>query len=229
MPDRFEVDLSRKTQQIVFLAGIGQDASSWDQVIAGLNPRYSAAAFSISDVAPNEKPFTMATAIAGLDAKIDGLGAERVILVGLSLGAALAMSYTIAYPDRVSALVLSGGQVRPSPAIMLLESALVRVLPEKTMGLPADMSKKRLREILGVVSKIDFRSSLGKISQPALVICGTKDKHNLEAAKVLGARLPHAELALVEGGGHELNTEMPVQFGDLLAGFLSKLRASNHH
>lgn len=224
MANSFEVDLSTNRIQLVFLSGIGQSAAAWDPVIAGLGPSMSAVSYAITDIVPNHKPFTMAAAISGLDTKVDALGADQVIIVGLSLGAAVALSYAIAYPDRVAGLVLSGGQVRPSPGIMLLESALVRLLPERTMGLPPELSKDRLREILSVVSKIDFRSSLGKIAAPALVICGTNDKPNLSAAKVMAARLPHAELALVADGGHELNTDMPVEFGNLLASFLNKLQ-----
>lgn len=222
MPANFEVDLEPAQQLIVFLAGIGQDASSWDPIIAGLRRNQVGVAYSVTDLVPADKDFTMAAAVSALNEKINRTQADKVVLVGLSVGAAVALSYVIAYPSRVAELVLSGGQVRPSPAIMLVEMAMVRVLPERTMGLPAGLTKARLREILNVVSRIDFRKSLPGIEQRTLVICGSKDRPNLSAARALAEAIPNASLEMIEGGGHELNTERPVEFGHLLAGFTGR-------
>jgi pimeloyl-ACP methyl ester carboxylesterase len=54
-----------------------------------------------------------------------------------------------------------------------------------------------------------------KISAPTLVIVGSKDTHeggtgnHVESAKVLAAKIPNAELVLVEGGRHGYLREMP--------------------
>jgi pimeloyl-ACP methyl ester carboxylesterase len=56
---------------------------------------------------------------------------------------------------------------------------------------------------------------LDKIKAPTLVIVGSKDIHeggtgnHVDSAKVLAARIPNAELVLVEGGRHGFLREMP--------------------
>jgi pimeloyl-ACP methyl ester carboxylesterase len=56
---------------------------------------------------------------------------------------------------------------------------------------------------------------LPKIKAPTLVIVGSKDTHeggtgsHVESAKVLGEKIPNAELVLVEGGRHGYLREMP--------------------
>jgi len=73
--------------------------------------------------------------VADLETVVDGLGLERFPLVGMSVGAPVAIAYTAKHPDRVSRLVLHGGFYRsylssknPDPRILeeadvLLKSA----------------------------------------------------------------------------------------------------------
>jgi len=50
--------------------------------------------------------------VRDLETVVDGLGLERFPLLGLSRGAAIAVAYAAAHPERVSALVLLGGFAR---------------------------------------------------------------------------------------------------------------------
>ena len=47
--------------------------------------------------------------VADLEAVVDGLGLDRFPLVGMSMGAPIAVAYAARHPDRVSRLVLHGG------------------------------------------------------------------------------------------------------------------------
>lgn len=47
--------------------------------------------------------------VSDLEAVVDGLGLERFPLVGMSMGAAVAVAYAAKHPERVSRLVLHGG------------------------------------------------------------------------------------------------------------------------
>lgn len=215
------VNVDPSTEHVVFLAGIGQDANAWEPIIAGLPRGFTGHSFAIGDLVDLSAEFTMAAAVKGLHERINRTGDDAVVLCGLSLGAIIATAYAIAYPDRISGLVLSAPQVRPNPGIMLLEKALVTVLPTSMMGLPEGLDKQTLNKILHVVSRIDFRRSLPSITVPTLVVCGTKDRPNLKAARELATALPQARLELIDGGGHELNAERPVEFAHLIADFLS--------
>lgn len=217
------IDLDAVGRHVVLLAGVGQDASSWDAAVSLLPDGVVPHPLAVSDLVSSDERFTMAAATSALDGIVDSLGIDGVVVVGLSMGAMLAMAYTIAHPDRVRGLVVSAPQVRPSPAIMLFEQAAVRLLPEGWLGLPADLGRARVLEILKVTSRIDFRRSLPDIQVPVLAICGSKDTANLAAARAVADGVPRGRLEIVEGGGHELNTERPADFARLVSGFVDEV------
>jgi len=96
---------------VVLLHGAGADCArlSWKHVL----PRLATSGFPV--LAPNlpghggtpepEQP-TTAAYLAWLARWLDRTGADRVCLVGLSLGGALALGYTLHHPERVLRVVL---------------------------------------------------------------------------------------------------------------------------
>lgn len=50
--------------------------------------------------------------VADLETLIDAIGGQRVVLLGISQGAAVAIDYAVRHPDRVSRLILHGGYAR---------------------------------------------------------------------------------------------------------------------
>jgi pimeloyl-ACP methyl ester carboxylesterase len=56
----------------------------------------------------NVKDFSIEARLADLEAVIDGLGLERVVLMGLSAGGAPSLAYTLAHPEKVRRLILIG-------------------------------------------------------------------------------------------------------------------------
>jgi pimeloyl-ACP methyl ester carboxylesterase/DNA-binding CsgD family transcriptional regulator len=65
--------------------------------------------------------------VADLEAVVDGLGLERFPLLGMSMGAPVAVAYAAKHPERVSRLVLHGGYHR---SYLSSKSADPRVLEE---------------------------------------------------------------------------------------------------
>jgi 3-oxoadipate enol-lactonase len=67
----------------------------------------------------------------------------------------------------------------------------------------------------------DLRKSLGKISVPALVIAGTKDKNApAPMAKKMASFIPNATYVELEGVGHLVALEQPSEFNAVLDDFL---------
>jgi pimeloyl-ACP methyl ester carboxylesterase len=64
----------------------------------------------LSDRNPNDISFELF--IQDLEAVADSAGLERFPIYGLSQGAAVAISYAVRHPERVSALILHGGYAR---------------------------------------------------------------------------------------------------------------------
>lgn len=125
------------------------------------------------------------------------------------------------YLERVASLVLSGGQVHPNPVLMGVQNAIMRVLPARMVTAPG-MSKKTLLGVLDTIRTADFRGELSRIATPTLVLCGSKDRPNLPAARQLAAGIPGAQLQIVPGAGHEWNTQMPDEFSARLRAFYAQ-------
>jgi pimeloyl-ACP methyl ester carboxylesterase len=95
---------------LVLSAGIGGGAQDWDPLMSALGGGRRVCAFDRfgqdwSDPAP--KPRTFGTAAAELHAALDSLGIERPVIVGHSVGGALAQIYAARYP--VAGVVLVDG------------------------------------------------------------------------------------------------------------------------
>ena len=91
------------------------------------------------------------------------------------------------------------------------------------------LGKRGLLRVMRDAGKSDLRSLLPEITLPALVLCGSKDRPNLNAARAIAAGLPHAELHLVPGAGHVWNLEQPEVFSQTVGVFLSRVEASHRH
>ncbi len=72
--------------------------------------RYDARGCGLSDRPAGN--YSLETWVADLETVIDALGFERVPLLGLSRGAAVAVAYAVKHPEQVSHLVLYGGFAR---------------------------------------------------------------------------------------------------------------------
>jgi pimeloyl-ACP methyl ester carboxylesterase len=56
---------------------------------------------------------------------------------------------------------------------------------------------------------------------PTLVLCGSRDRHNLPLSRALADILPNARLELIEGAGHVANLDQPGRFTQALERFLA--------
>ena len=200
---------------MVFLPGLGQNQDDWRPVITGLpamlTGRYlqlnRGSGFSIEDSARRVRD------------QVDELGEERVDVVGLSLGAMVALRFAADHPDRVRRLVISGGQVHPPRLLMRVQSAVMRVLPSRLVAAPG-LSKGDLLATLSALSTTDLRPALASIAAETLVLCGGRDRPNLAAARSIAAGIPSAVLEIVPGVGHEWNRTHPELFAARVSLFL---------
>lgn len=95
------------------------------------------------------------------------------------------------------------------------------VLPEITgTGVPPETAA----EITTMIDPVDRAaarfSSLAGIAAPTMVMCGSKDKANLPAARKLAEDIPEAVLTVVPQVGHAWNQTHPDLFNEIVLGFL---------
>lgn len=169
---------------------------------------------------------------------------QRAVLVGSSMGGAIAQWVALTRPERVAGLVLVGTGARLRVAAEILEGAGQESTFPQTVDRVIDWSfsrqtPKRLKELAARRMKetrftvlhgdflacdgFDVMSELGKIEAPALVLCGAEDRMTpLKYSQFLAEKLPHAELVEVPAAGHMVMLEQPLRVTELIATFLDK-------
>lgn len=152
---------------------------------------------------------------------LNAKGVEQMSLVGVSLGAVVALDAAIRAPECVSHLVLAAGQVNPPKSVMRAQKLVFSLMPARRLA-ALGVEKKRFLQALDEAAAVDYRSQLGRVKARTLVLVGANDKPNLPAAQALAAGIPGARLEIVEGAGHQLNTDAPDRFNELVYAFLAE-------
>lgn len=200
----------------LLLHGLGQTAASWDRVRDTLVCGAEAVCPDLPELL-GDGPCRYDTLYAAFSACCDGISGP-VSLCGLSLGGILAMQYAMEHPAKVCSLVLIGTQYVMPKRLLKLQNAVFRLMPKGAFT-GTGSQKQALISLCNSMLDLDLQRDLGKIACPTLVICGGKDRANRQAALDLKARLPSAELCIMEGVGHEVNVEAPEALGAVLNTF----------
>lgn len=162
---------------------------------------------------------------------MDAVGIPRGVLVGHSMGGAIAQMTALAAPERVAGLVLvgTGARLRVAPALLdgILQDArgALALITEWAWGPEADPAMvARGRQMMARVNpqvvwgdfaacdRFDIRERVGEITAPTLVITGSEDRMTLPRfGQWLAERIPGARWVLVERAGHMVMLEKPDQ------------------
>lgn len=106
-----------------------------------------------------------------------------------------------------------------------LQGPLFATLPTDVAGLEdrlvnsPDGLASSLR-LAGTGNQEPLWSRLAELSMPVLVVAGSLDQKFTDIAHRMTAAIPHAELALLEGG-HAVHLERPGEFSELVDGFVT--------
>jgi len=177
-----------------------------------------------------------------VERKIDEGGICAPIIVGHSMGGAIAIELALRKPDlRALVLVGTGARLRvrpeflakvmedyeeasrllaswsvsPSSDPILVERMvqdLMRVKPEVTLG------------DLGACVKFDRMDRVGEIACRTLVVCGEDDRMTPKKySEYLHERIRNSELAIIPGAGHGVMLEKPREFNRVLDAFFGSL------
>src|SRR5690606_21235349 len=90
-------------------------------------------------------------------------------------------------------------------------------LPARAIG----MARSTFLQIIDAAGRVDLTDSLPRIAAPTIVLCGSRDRPNLPAARRLAEGIPDAELRLLPGG-HQLHLDAPDGFHAALRDTLSR-------
>lgn len=174
------------------------------------------------------------------------LAVERCVVIGHSLGGAVAIQYARDFPQRCHAAVAASagaefivdlernatleadwessiehfarGQVSPhaNPGVLEKARALVRA-----------RDPKALAHDLRICKTFSAHDWLARVTAPTLVVCAYEDRLTpLEGSLTLAQQIAGAVLTVISPGGHSLMLEHPVRFARAIDAFIESLRTS---
>lgn len=119
---------------VILVHGLGGFAASWGPTMETLSRRATVMALDLPGFGRSAKPRTrygLDLFTAALDGFLEAAGAGPVGLVGHSLGAAVALSYALAHPQRVDRVAVVAGLV---PGVTYQLSRIYRALALRGVG-----------------------------------------------------------------------------------------------
>lgn len=191
-------------EPLILLHGNGQDGSYFEHQIEYFSGRYRVIAPDTRGHGQSPRgtePFTIRQFARDLYDFMAELAVSSAVILGFSDGANTAMKFAMAYPDKVKALILNGGNLNPQGV-------------KRTVQLPIEMGYKMAKrfaskspdakknaETLGLmVNEPNIEpGELAGITAPTLVICGKKDIIRESHTKEIAENIPNAALAIIEG------------------------------
>ena len=175
---------------------------------------------------------TMGVLVADLARVIDTVAPtpRRAIVIGESFGGALALSFALARPEQVSALVILNSFPHFTPQVRLRLARLgIRAIPWGAMGFVRRLTAARLhsphthrQEVqrflkltahvsrdgylgrLALLGQYDVRDRLHELRLPTLFLAAERDHlvPSVDQARYMAARVPGAVMRILEGHGH---------------------------
>jgi pimeloyl-ACP methyl ester carboxylesterase len=160
-----EVTEAKDGPLCLFLHGIGGARSNWRQQLGVIGHNTRAATLDLrgyGDSTLGQGQSTVDDYCADILRVAQVLGADRLILVGLSYGSWIATSFAMRYPEMLAGLVLSGGCTGMSEAGVAEREAfrVSREVPLNAGQVPADFAPVVVNVIAGPNANATVRAEL---------------------------------------------------------------------
>ena len=204
--------------KLIFLHDLGQSADSWKEV------QYLLADYPSE--ALNLFPAGVGTYQEAREHIYQRLTVETepFVLVGLSLGAALALELSSFNLPNLQALILSGCPLKLAGSIpFYIQSLIFKLLPKRIFE-KQGADKSLLVGVSEELKTLDLREIAKNCSYPTLLICGSQDKPNLKSMKGLQQLIPNSQIQIIPDGTHVLNSAKPKEFAEITRSFLELLK-----
>jgi 3-oxoadipate enol-lactonase len=212
---------------VVLVPGLDGTGQLFHRQTKLLSRSHRTGTYALRDTAP-----TMEALVEDLLRVVDAVAgsSERAIIIGESFGGALSLSFALAHPERVKALVIINSFPHFGPQFRLrLAIRGLRVLPWGAMPMARRLTAFRLhskhthqREVrkfiavtrsatkdgylgrLRLLTHYDLRHRLHEVSSPTLFLAAELDHlvPSVEQARYMVTRVPGATLRVLDGHGH---------------------------
>ncbi|SHH35319.1 alpha/beta fold hydrolase [Virgibacillus chiguensis] len=204
---------------VVFIHGLGQSASSWQDTIAYLSEYRNIYSPNLSAMLQH-KEVTYQNLYDSFNTYCENFD-EPLHLCGLSLGGVLALNYTIDYPEKVDSLVLIAVQYNMPKMLLKLQNMVFKCVPKSSFQ-NIGFEKKDFIQLTNTMTTLNFSGKLSDIMCDTMVVCGRKDHVNKKASKKLAEYISNSELQMVDNAGHEVNEQASRELAKILKAFYER-------
>lgn len=243
-------DFSRG-RKILFVHGAGSNGHTFHRPLVALGKDHSPIALDLPGHGRSAGVEGLSTVHDYADfvvAFLDALKIKSAVILGHSMGGAIAMDLALRHSRRVDALILSctAPKFNLTPdRIEGLRAITMGRAPQafntdgyspKTVQGNFDIVREgwmeqiktdprvRYTDILAC-SKVDLRDSIAKIDKPTLVLAGADDKGTTPAdAELIAGKIRGAKCKIVADAGHYIPREQPGEYNAAIEQFLSELK-----
>ena len=201
----------------ILIHGLGQNSKDWDTIKNELETR------GISPIVPDLFDLTKGReldypTVYQAFSELCESYKDKLNLCGLSLGGLLALNYAIQYPKKINSLVLIGTPFEIPKGLLKFQNIVFRFMPKaafQNMG----VSKKDFIRLSNSMTNLNFMELVATLGCPAIILCGAKDKTNMESAKRFYEAMKNSKLVIVDDSGHEVNKDNPNELVSILQDF----------
>lgn len=185
---------------VILLHAGGMDSKMWDAQFNHLSQQFRVVRYDLRGFGRSSKPEQSFYPVDDLYQLLQHLGINRASLVGLSMGAGVALNFALEHPEMVEKLVLASMSGPPRNLPPQAQVAMAK-------GKPIFENGKPIPERLKVVST------------PTLLLVGEKDSPSAEMAENIVKLIPKARKVVFADAGHFLK-EQTGSFNRELTAFL---------
>nr|MBA3416020.1 alpha/beta fold hydrolase [Chloroflexia bacterium] len=247
---------------LVFLHGLGGSLSTWSQLMGEFVDKARLIALDLPGHGRSDKPepgafdYSVAGLAGAVGEALTQLGAAPAVLVGHSLGGAVAMQLALDQPQLVRGLVLvnSAGlgreigselldRVEAEPSLEEARAMLDLFFEDKRLildrgvdemyqtrsgpGADAAMKAAAAAAFSRDGQTLDLPDKLGEIARPTLVVWGEFDRVvPVGHAANAATKIPGSWLQTVRGVGHVPQVEAPAEVAAVMRRWLQRLPAA---
>lgn len=235
---------------VVLVHGFSLDRRMWDPQWSSLRTRFRVVRYDMRGFGASTPARSPHSHLDDLLAVLSAVDAQPAHLVGLSLGANVALAAAACHPERVGRLVLASPGLPgypwstprpPDEAAAYAAEHGIRAAKRFWLDHPMFASARRYPEVWATLRMMiddfpalqwigeskaaalpDVSTRLGMIGAPTLVVNGEADVPGyLEIGAELAERIPDARRVVFPGAGHMAPMERCAEFTALTLGFLA--------
>jgi len=238
------INPDRKT--IVFVHGAGGSHRLWTVQVEHLSRKYNAVAINLPGhgLGRAQGETTIEGYVKAVRDLIEGLGVQKVVLAGASMGGAITQQFALTYPEKLIAIILfnTGARMKVMPEIFDLikkdfktfatmtpaEYTFAKTTPREIIASFIEEAVKRDPDVVysdyQACNTFNLLDRVAEIKLPCLIFSGAEDKLTVPKFQdFLHEKIAGSRLIRFENAGHALNLEKPEEVNKAIDEFLSSL------